>query len=186
MKNPLAIIFALILALTRLVGCTGGDSTDESVAPISIVVGYPNEKGDTDIGEDNSTDTDGDAAIYGIPLLEHLNDQALLIFAENFENDFPLSVSVRSDGEASGVPVTVTEPEVIRAVFEALCSITVLGEWPESGHTDDYLNYYFEMPNGSFIHGFVFQNGMLLDGWLGLYEITGFDALQEVLPAPGL
>ena len=128
----------------------------------------------------------GDERRSGVPLFEYLNDTALISFADNFENDFPLSVSVRYDGEASGEPVTVTEPEVIRMVFEALSNITVLGEWPESGHTDDYLNYYFEMPNGNIIRGFVFQDGMLLDEWMGLHEITGFDALQEALPDPGL
>lgn len=122
----------------------------------------------------------------GIPLFEYLADPVLTALALNFETDFPVSVSVRHDGEAGGSSVTVTDPETIRAVFEALCQITVLGEWPVSGHTDDYLYYYFEMTNGRVIYGFEFQSGMLLDGGLGLHEITGFDALQRALPDPGL
>lgn len=122
----------------------------------------------------------------GVPLFEYLADPALVAFAMNFETDFPISVSVRHDGEAGGIPVTATDPETIRAVFEALRQMTVLGEWPASGHTDDYLNYYFEMANGSEIYGFAFQDGMLLDGGLGVYEISGFEALQRALPDPWL
>ncbi|MCL2544442.1 MAG: protease inhibitor I42 family protein [Clostridia bacterium] len=122
----------------------------------------------------------------GVPLLEYLDDPALTAFAERFDEDFPVSVSVRHDGEASGTPVTVTDPEVIRAVFEALGNIVVLGEWPVSGHTDDYLNYYFEMADGRIMYGFEFQGGMLLDAWMGLHEIIGFDALQNALPSPGI
>lgn len=121
----------------------------------------------------------------GIPLFEHLNDPALAAFAQSFEANFPVSVSVRHDGEASGTPVTVTAPETIRAVFEALRQITVLCEAPVSGHTDDCLNYYFEMADGSVVYGFQFQDGMLLDEWMGLHVITGFDALQEALADPG-
>jgi len=120
-----------------------------------------------------------------LPLLEYLNDPILIAFAENFDKDFPISVSVRHDGEASGTPVTVTDSETIRAVFEALQKITVLGKWPVSGHTDDYLYYYFEMPDGRMIYGFEFQDGMLLDSRMGLYEIKGFDMLQYALPDPG-
>jgi len=120
----------------------------------------------------------------GVPLLEFINKPSLIEFAENFDNNFPVSVSVRHDGEASGEPVTATDPDVIRSVFDALCNITVLEEWHESGATDDYLNYYFEMPNGDMIWDFVFQKGMYLDGWMGLYVITGFENLQEALKDP--
>lgn len=136
------------------------------------------------------------SGIYTIPgngeesstsLLEFLNDPALFTFAERFEEDFPVSVSVCHDGEASGVPVTSTDPQTIHGVFEALCQITVLGEWPLSSQEDDYLQYSFAMANGSVIHGFQFQDGMLLHGWkASLYQIAGFDALQEVLADPGL
>jgi predicted secreted protein len=122
----------------------------------------------------------------GIPLLEYLNDKALTTFAEHFDEDFPVSVSVRYDGESSGTPFTVTDPEIIRAVFEALRNIIVVGEWPASGHTDDYLNYYFEMADGRRIYGFEFQDGMLLDARMGLHEIIGFDVLQNVLLDPRL
>ena len=121
----------------------------------------------------------------GTPLLEHLNDPLLLMFAERFEEDFPVAVLVRHDGEASGIPVRETNPETIRRVFEALCHITVLEEWPESAHTDDYLNYYFELADGSMIYGFTFQGGMLLGAWAELHVITGFDALQSILHDPG-
>jgi hypothetical protein len=119
-------------------------------------------------------------------LFAFLDDPALFAFANSYETDFPTSVSVRHDGEASGTPVTVTDPDTIRAVFEALCQITVLREWPGSDTTDDYLNYYFEMADGRVIYGFGFQRGMLYHDWMRLYEISGFDALQKALPDPGL
>lgn len=122
----------------------------------------------------------------GVPLFEYLNDPALTAFTANFKTDFPASVTVRHDGEVSGIPVTVTNPDIILAVFEALRQITVMGEWPVSGHSDDYLIYSFEMVDGNVLYGFVFQDGMLLDTWMGLYEITGFDVLQLALPDPGL
>jgi len=122
----------------------------------------------------------------GVPLLEYLNDPVLTTFAEHFDEDFPMSVAVRYDGESSGTPFTVTDPEIIRAVFEALRNIIVVGEWPASGHTDDYLSYYFEMADGRSIYGFEFQDGMLLDARMGLHEIVGFDALQSVLSDPGV
>lgn len=121
----------------------------------------------------------------GVPLFEYLDDPALTAFARSFETNFPVSVSVRHDGEAGGIPVTVTDPGTIRAVFEALRQMTVLDEWPVSGHTDDTLYYYFDMAISEEIYGFEFQDGMLLDGGLGLHEITGFDALQRALPDPG-
>lgn len=117
---------------------------------------------------------------------EYLDDPLLTAFAMNFEADLPVSVSVRHDGEAGGIPRVATDPETIHAVFDALRQITVLGEWSASGHTDDYLNYYFEMADGSMIYGFEFQDGMLLDNELGLHVITGFDGLQLALPDPWL
>ena len=122
----------------------------------------------------------------GVPLIVFLNDPVIRAFTENFEKDFPVSVSVRHDGEASGIPVTVMDSGTIRAVFEALIKINVLGKKPESGTTDNYLHYYFEMADGNVIYGFVFQNGMLLDSRLGLHEIAGFEALQQALPDPGM
>lgn len=122
----------------------------------------------------------------GVPLFDYLDDPVLTAFAMNFEIDFPISVSVRHDGEAGGTPVAVTDPAIIREVFHALRQITVLGAWPTSAHTDDYLSYSFELADGKVIYGFVFQEGMLLDKWMGLYEITGFDTLQRALPDPGL
>ncbi len=120
----------------------------------------------------------------GKPLFEYLNDPALTTFAENFETDFPVAVSVRHDGLGGGVPRAATDPKIIRAVFEALRDITVLAEWPISGHTDDELIYTFQMADGRNIGRFAFQDGMLLDEWMSVYELTGFDALQEALPDP--
>jgi len=157
-----------------------GDSIDEAVQKESYV--YMIEE----YTEESKIPDTADLPQEGLPLLEYLNDPILIAFAENFEEDFPISVSVRHDGEASGTPTTVTDPETIRAVFEALRNITVLGDWPVSGHTDDYLNYYFEMPDGKFVYGFEFQDSMLLDSWMGLHEITGFDTLQRALPDPGV
>lgn len=126
-----------------------------------------------------------DAHKQGVPLFEYLNDSALTAFAENIETDFPVSVTVHHNGWAGRAPHTATDPETIRAVFEALRGITVLDEWPTSAHTDDELIYTFQMADGSTIQGFAFQDGMLLDEWMGLHELTGFNELQQALPDPG-
>ena len=151
---------------------------------ILLIAACADENGNSDDNYIESITIPDDDCKSGVPLLEHFNNPALTAFAENFDTDFPMSVSVQHDGEASGEPVTVTDSEVIHAVFEALRNITVLGDWPKSGTTDDYLNYYFEMQDGRIISGFRFQDSMLLDEWMGLYEISGFDALQEALPDP--
>lgn len=158
----------------------GADKEDASQeVTYTVMIEEPAaEEGDKELA-------DPDVKGAGVPLFEHLANPVLTAFAMNFETDFPVSVSVRHDGEAGGTPVTLTDPETVRAVFVALRQITVLGQWPASGHTDDYLNYYFEMADGRVIYGFEFQDGMLLDEGLGLYEITGFDALQRALPDPG-
>ena len=156
-----------------------GDAVDEAVLKGSYVYKIAEHTEEGEISDPAGLPQEG------IPLLEYLNDPILIAFAENFQEDFPVSVSVRHDGEASGTPVTATDSETIRAVFEALVNITVWGEWPVGGHTDDYLNYYFEMFGGRMIYGFEFQNGMLLDSRMGLHEITGFDTLQRALPDPG-
>ncbi len=122
----------------------------------------------------------------GVPLFWFLDDLTVSWFVDNIKTNFPVSVSVRHDGEGSGEPVTSTDPATIQAVFDALCNISVLEENVKNGHTDDYLNYYFTLADGTVISGFEFQDGMLLDAWMGLYEITGFDALQRALPDPGL
>lgn len=125
------------------------------------------------------------AAGQGIPLLEYLNNPVLTAFAENFDKDFPVSVSVRYEGEVGGNPVTITDPEVIRAVFEALQGITVMAERPENGSRHDTLRYYFRMADGRDIYNFTFQKDFLLDSRMSLHDILGFDALKAILPDPG-
>lgn len=117
----------------------------------------------------------------GVPLFAYLNDPELNAFAENFERDFPVSVSVRHDTEGSGAPVTSADPETIRAVFKALSEMTVLPR-TEGGHTDDYLYYIYTMADGRTIWTCTFQSGMLLDGDMWLHALTGYDALIEALP----
>lgn len=117
----------------------------------------------------------------GTPLFEYLNNPEITAFAENFAEDFPVSVSVVYESITGGIPYTVTNPEVIRAVFDALAGITVLAE-VGAAHTDDYLNYYFTMADGRIIRGFEFQQGRLVDRW-AVHAISGFDALTRVLTA---
>ncbi|MDL2238436.1 hypothetical protein LJC56_11540 [Christensenellaceae bacterium OttesenSCG-928-K19] len=134
-------------------------------------------------GGQNLTPTTSEKIGEGTPLFEYLDDPQILLFAENFEDNVPVSISVLYQTEAGGEPYTVTDEETIRSVFEALQSMMVLGE-AGSGHTDDYLNYYFEMADGTIIGGFEFQGGMYLDSRMGLHEVTGFAQLQATLSYP--
>lgn len=116
-----------------------------------------------------------------MPLFDfYANEPGVTAFAENFETDFPVSVTVQYSTVAGGEPVTVTDEQTIRAVFEALSNITVLDE-AGGGHTDDELDYYFTMQDGSTV-GFTFQEGMLMDDRMMCYNITGFGDLQKAFP----
>lgn len=113
-------------------------------------------------------------------LFEFIGSEKLMTFAENFEENFPVSVSVLYQSVDGGEPYYATDEATIRAVFEALSRMVVLEEagW---GHTDDYLNYYFEMPDGSTIGGFSFQGGKYLGPRMNLYKVSGFSELYSTL-----
>ena len=110
-----------------------------------------------------------------VPLFEFCG---ITQFADNFETDFPISVSVVHNTIESGTPIIVNSETTIRAVFEALRGITVGGE-NGSAHTDDHLQYWFTMQDGSRL-GFSFQQGQLMRG-NSLYKITGFGKLTSAL-----
>ncbi len=118
--------------------------------------------------------------ILAVPLFEYLGSGAVE-FAENFVNDFPVSVTVQYQTVAGGQPHTVTDEYTIRAVFDALKNMAVLDD-AGSGHTDDYLRYWFTMEDGREVGGFEFQQGLYLDGQMGLHNVTGFDTLWAALP----
>ena len=111
----------------------------------------------------------------GMPLFDYLKVRE---FANNFEKDFPVSVSVCHTTVAGGEPYTSDSESTIRAVFDALDGITV-GNEAGSAHTDDYLDYWFTMSDGRTIM-FEFQQGKLIVGG-GVYELTGFGALSAAL-----
>ena len=112
----------------------------------------------------------------GTPLFEFLDDPAVTAFAENFETNFPRSLSVTRVTVAGGLPETVTEENFIRAVYDALSGITVHEQRAQPAHTDDELIYSFEMDDGSAV-SFCFQGEDLLLGDV-LYRLEGFGALQ--------
>ena len=119
----------------------------------------------------------------GTPLFEYLDNPEVTAFAEGFETNIPTSVSVTHYMVDGGEPYEVTDEATIRAVFEALSNMTVLGECSESAHTDDDLFYRFFMEDGSTIY-FIFQNDCLMLNGAYLYHVEGFDALWEALPYP--
>ena len=103
-------------------------------------------------------------------------------FAEGFETDFPVSVSVLYQNVGGGEPYAVADEATIRAVYEALQNIEVTGEngW---AHTDDYLTYSFKMNNGNSI-SFHFQSGSYHGRSDRLFSLSGFGALLEALDYP--
>ena len=113
------------------------------------------------------------------PLFEYLGEDALA-FADAFRNEGALSLTVRYDGEASGEPYTTKDEQTILAAFNALDNMIVISDGG-SGHTDDYLVYYFEMHDGSYFY-FNFQKGYYLTDRMELIGITGFDELITAFP----
>ena len=130
-----------------------------------------------------AADLGNSQGVIGTPLFTYLGAH-IEAFAENFDTDFPVSVSVRHDTEASGIPFETTRSATIRAVFIALRTITVIGEGGPA-HTDDYLVYTFKMADGR-EYAFSFQQGYLLEGTSHGQQILidGFDALAAVLSPP--
>lgn len=116
----------------------------------------------------------------GTPIFEFINDEMVKDFAENYESNPPVSVTVRYDTVGDGTPDTHTDKETIDAVYKAISTMTV-GKSLGSGHTDDYLNYTFKMADNTSIT-FEFQEGALLMPGMELYEVTNFDALYKALP----
>ena len=118
----------------------------------------------------------------GTPLFAFLDDPEVTAFAEGFETNFPEAVSVTHYTVDGGKPYEVADEKTIRAVFEALSDMTVLGECSESAHTDDDLFYQFFMDDGDTIY-FEFQSDCLMID-MRLYHLEGFDALWTALPYP--
>ena len=115
----------------------------------------------------------------GVPLFDYCKVRE---FSNNFENDFPVSVSVCHTTVGGGEPYSTDSESTIRAVYDALAGITV-GNEAGSAHTDDYLDYWFTMSDGRTVT-FEFQQGKLIVGG-GLYELTGFGALTAALAPRG-
>ena len=113
-------------------------------------------------------------------LFEYINPGAVE-FAKNFEIDFPISVSVSQYTVAGGTTVETKDQNIIRAVFNALHGITILGEG-EPEHTDDHLIYTFIMEDGREFT-FSFQQGCLLVRHQQI-EINGFNMLTAALNVP--
>ncbi len=119
-----------------------------------------------------------------VPLFDFLDDPEITALLANFEKNPPVSVCVSHFTEGGMVPVTTYDPETIRAVFNAFSGMTVSAKRPEGGWTDDYLDYAFELADGQIVWIGTFQDGKLMDDWMGLHQVTGYDALQAALPDP--
>jgi len=112
------------------------------------------------------------------PLFEFIGPAAME-FAENFENDFPVSVSVRHDYGTSGTPYVSTDKDVILEVASALYCMEVVSDegW---AHTDDFTYYSFNMADGSGI-SFQFQEGCFVGNEDRKFGVTGYDRLSAAL-----
>lgn len=162
MKQIIYILLAVMLCVL-LAGC----------APFLNMEGNP-EPGTAEPGLERTFRDDITLFVF------YMNDPEIAAFVENFETDFPVSVSVRYQTVAGGEPVTATDEQTIRAVFDALSNMMVVDE-AGGGHTDDYLDYYFTMQDGSTV-GFTFQEGMLLDDRMMRYNVKGFRELEQAFP----
>ena len=96
-------------------------------------------------------------------------------FAENFERDFPMAVSVTDLTVAGGLWTTSYDEALIREAFEALNGIQIL-EGRETAHTDDYVETMFTMTDGR-AFTFSFQKGCFLMGGMQA-EVSGYDRLD--------
>jgi len=103
-----------------------------------------------------------------------------LKFAEDFYRDGALSLTVSYDTEASGEPYTTEDEETILAVFQILENMYIVSD-EGSGHTDDYLVYYFVMHDGTSML-FQFQQGDFLTDRMDRLGITGYAELVAALP----
>ena len=164
-RQTINLAAGLVLAAVFLSGCMGGLMPGEK--PVSVPESNPG---------------------YPLPLFTFIDGglengkTPCADFAQSFDANFPVSVSVLYQNVGGGEPYAVTDEATIRAVFDALQNIEVTGEngW---AHTDDYLTYSFGMKDGSSMK-FTFQSGCFNGRGERLFSLRGFDALAAALSYP--
>ena len=123
------------------------------------------------------------APVQSVALLDFLGNAALNDFIAQFESNFPQGVVACYQTVAGATYNTANDAVTIQSVIDALINMQVQGK-KGSGHTDDYLTYYFVLADGTTVGNITFQTDMLLSDIMDLYEVTGYGALVNALPPP--
>lgn len=118
-----------------------------------------------------SDDTTLPAETSGNDFFSFFGDERVSDFSASFYTQTPASVSYTFNGEASGEPIIMTDPDKITAVYEALAKITVTGE-ADTMYTDNEHIIEFALQDGTSL-SFCF-NGHNLE-WNGKAYTLGGD-----------
>lgn len=139
--------------------CTGADVLFAFAAQISDDTTLPTETGGNDF-------------------FSFFGDKRVSDFSAAFYTEPPTSISYTFNGEASGEPILITDPDKITAVYEALAKITVTGE-ADTMYTDNEHIIEFALQDGTSL-SFRF-NGHNLE-WNGnAYTLDGDTPLWDFI-----
>ncbi len=142
-----------------LYDCTGVDGLFAFAAQISDDTTLPTETG-------------------GNGFFSFFGDKQVSDFSASFYTQTPASVSYTFNGEASGEPILITDPDKITAVYEALAETTVTGE-ADTMYTDNEHIIEFALQDGTTL-SFRF-NGHNLE-WNGnAYALDGDTPLWDIV-----
>ena len=123
-----------------------------------------------------SDDTTLPTETSGNDFFSFFHDERVSGFSASFYSDTPTSASYTFNGEASGEPILITDPDKITAVYEALAEITVTGE-ADTMLTDNEHMIEFALQDGTSL-SFRF-NGHNLE-WNGkAYTLDGDTQLWD-------
>lgn len=108
------------------------------------------------------------------------NDPAVTAFRDGFDANPPVKLLYTKNGNKS---ITVTDPELIRRVFDALCGVQVGGEASEirDYETDAGISYTFVMPDENTLTlGIVYPYTILYNE--KYYDITNDNGAFDLIP----
>lgn len=112
----------------------------------------------------------------GNDFFSFFGDERVSDFSASFYTETPAAVSYTFNGEASGEPILITDPDKITAAYEALAEITVTGE-ADTMYTDNEHIIEFALQDGTSL-SFCF-NGHNLE-WNGnAYTLDGDTQLWD-------
>ena len=118
------------------------------------------------------------AETSGNDFFSFFGDKRVSDFSAAFYTETPASVSYTFNGEASGEPILITDPDKITAVYEALAKITITGE-ADTISTDNEHMIEFTLQDGTSL-SFCF-NGHNLE-WNGnAYTLGGDTPLWDFI-----